>query len=116
MGFWFSVLVSIFLPMVIIYIGVSLVLVNALSMAMSIVEDKVHGSAVMNFINIGIATLIVLVFGVVFNANYGVTTCFTHSVRSDAAYILCLDSNSATIVTATLRKANCIYKDAISTQ
>ncbi len=60
MGFSFSVLISLFLPMMIIYIGLSFVLANASSIAMSLVKDKAHGSAVMSFINMGLATVVVL--------------------------------------------------------
>lgn len=55
-----STLFSLFLPMIIIYFGSCLVLANASSIAMSHVSDKAHGSAVMNFINMGLATLVVL--------------------------------------------------------
>lgn len=54
---------SLFTPMIIIYFGLSLVLANASTVAMSQVSDKSHGSAVMNFINMGLATLIVLSLG-----------------------------------------------------
>jgi hypothetical protein len=36
---------------------------NASSVAMSFVSDKAHGSAVMNFINMGAATVVVLGLG-----------------------------------------------------
>lgn len=58
-----SAVVSLFLPMVIIYIGISFVLANASTMAMSYVNDKAQGSAVMNFINMGLATIVVLGLG-----------------------------------------------------
>ena len=51
---------SLFLPMAIIYFGLSLILANASSIAMSHVIEKAHGSAVMSFINMGFTTLIVL--------------------------------------------------------
>lgn len=56
-------LVSLFLPMIVIYFGLSLVMANASSLAMSQVSDKAHGSAVMNFINMGVATITVLGLG-----------------------------------------------------
>lgn len=62
-GFSLPVLLSIFLPMCVIYIGLSLVMSNASSLAMSLVNDKAHGSAVMNFINMGAATVVVLGLG-----------------------------------------------------
>ena len=51
------------LPMMVIYFGLSLVMANASTLAMSLVIDKSHGSAVMNFINVGVATLGVLALG-----------------------------------------------------
>lgn len=58
-----SPLYSLFLPMVIIYFGLSLVVANASTFAMSQVSDKSHGSAVMNFINMGTITFTVLILG-----------------------------------------------------
>lgn len=57
------ILLSLFLPMIIIYFGLCFVLANASATAMSHVSDKAHGSAVMNFINMGLATLVVLSIG-----------------------------------------------------
>ncbi len=54
------ILFSFFLPMIIIYFGLCFILANASTIAMSHVSDKAHGSAVMNFINMGLATLVVL--------------------------------------------------------
>ena len=58
-----SALVSLFLPMIIIYFGLSLILPNASTMAMTQVEDKAHGAAVMSFLNMGLVTLSVLCIG-----------------------------------------------------
>lgn len=58
-----SALHSIFIPMMIIYFGLSAVLANASAIAMSTVEDKSHGAAVMSFINMGLGTVIVLGLG-----------------------------------------------------
>ncbi len=58
-----STLFLLFLPMIIIYFGLCFILANASTIAMSHVNDKAHGSAVMNFINMGLATLIVLALG-----------------------------------------------------
>lgn len=52
-----------FLPMTIIYIGLSFIMANASTLAMSHVHDKAHGSAVMNFVNMGLATICVLSLG-----------------------------------------------------
>lgn len=57
------ILFSLFLPMIIIYFGVCFVMANASTIAMSHVTDKAHGSAVMNFINMGSATVAVLSLG-----------------------------------------------------
>lgn len=51
-------LFSLFLPMFWIIFGLSLVMPNASALAMSICEDKAHGSAVMSFINMGSTTLV----------------------------------------------------------
>lgn len=56
----FPILFSLFLPMIIIYFGLCFIMANASTIAMSHVNDKAHGSAVMNFINMGVATLVVL--------------------------------------------------------
>jgi len=56
-------MITLFLPMIVIYFGLCFVLANASTLAMSHTEDKVHGSAVMNFINMGLATLVVLSLG-----------------------------------------------------
>lgn len=52
-----------FLPLMIIYIGMSFVFANASTLAMQTVQDKSSASAMMNFINMGIATLSVLLLG-----------------------------------------------------
>jgi predicted MFS family arabinose efflux permease len=59
----FAALYSIFLPMVALYFGLALMMSNASTLAMSQVIDKAHGSAVMNFINMGLATMVVLCVG-----------------------------------------------------
>lgn len=58
-----SAIFSLFLPMIVIYFGLSLIIGNASAIGMSKVIDKAHGSAVMNFINMGIATISVLALG-----------------------------------------------------
>ncbi|CAN5440289.1 MFS transporter [soil metagenome] len=55
-----SVWFSLFLPMIIIYFGICFILANASTIALSHVEDKAHGSAVLNFLNVGLATIMVL--------------------------------------------------------
>ena len=54
-----------FFPMIIIYIGMSFVFANASTLAMQTVKDKSSASAMMNFINMGIATLSVLLIGLI---------------------------------------------------
>lgn len=56
----FSIVLSLFTPTMVIYFGLSFILANASTIALSHVHDKAHGSAVMNFINMGFATLVVL--------------------------------------------------------
>lgn len=58
-----SAIASLFLPMILIYFGLSLILPNASAIAMGQTSDKAHGSAVMNFINMGLATIAVLSLG-----------------------------------------------------
>jgi MFS transporter, DHA1 family, multidrug resistance protein len=59
----YSPLLSLFVPMIIIYMGLSFILANASTLVMAKVSDKAHGSAVMNFINMGLATVTVLALG-----------------------------------------------------
>lgn len=58
------VLYAIFIPATIIYMGLCFILPNASSIAMASATDKAHASAVMNFINMGSITLIVLSIGI----------------------------------------------------
>ncbi len=58
-----SALVMIFIPMMLSYFGLALVFANTSTIAMSNVSDKAHGSAVMNFINMGLVTIVVLSLG-----------------------------------------------------
>ncbi len=58
-----SVLVSLFLPMFVMYFGNALIFSNASAVAMSQVSDKAYGSAVMSFLNMGLATFMVLNLG-----------------------------------------------------
>lgn len=57
------ILMSIFFPMFIINIGEIMILANASTTAMTLAKDKSHGSAVINFIGVGMATLGVLTVG-----------------------------------------------------
>lgn len=56
-------LYSLFIPMMLIYFGLSLIIANASTIAMSRMEDKAYASSVMNFINMGLATFIILLLG-----------------------------------------------------
>src|SRR6185312_6979452 len=58
-----SVLFSLFLPVIIIYAGSCFIVANSSTIAMSHVIDKSHGSAVMSFLNMGTATVVVLSLG-----------------------------------------------------
>ncbi len=54
-----------FLPLLIIYIGLGFIYANASGIATSKIEDKSNASAMMSFINMGLTTLIVLALGFV---------------------------------------------------
>jgi len=58
------ILFSLFIPTIIIYFGLCLILANASSIAMNRSNDTAHASAVMSFINMGTATVIVLSMGI----------------------------------------------------
>ncbi|CZH49642.1 Sulfonamide resistance protein [Legionella pneumophila] len=55
-----SALIKLFFPMIFIYLGLSFIFANASTFAMSHTSDKAHGSAVMNFINMGLVTVVIL--------------------------------------------------------
>ena len=55
-----SPLMKIFFPTIPIYFGMSLIFANASTLAMNHATDKSYGSAVMNFINMGVCTILVL--------------------------------------------------------
>ena len=59
----YSVMVALFIPMVLVFFGLALLFANASALAMHHTSDKAHGSAVMNFINMGVATIVVLSLG-----------------------------------------------------
>lgn len=54
------VLYAIFLPMIIIYFGLALIVPNASTLAMNNTADKAHGASAMSFLNMGSATALVL--------------------------------------------------------
>jgi MFS family permease len=58
-----SIIVSLFMPMMIIFFGLCFILGNSSAIAMSTVQDKSHGSAVLNFLNLALATVIVMFSG-----------------------------------------------------
>ena len=58
-----SALMMIFIPMMLSYFGLALVFANTSTLVMSHVNDKAHGSAVMNFTNMGLVTMVVLLLG-----------------------------------------------------
>lgn len=55
-----SALISLFIPMIFIYFGVSFVFANASAVAMRGVVDTSNASAVMSFVNMGLTTVLVL--------------------------------------------------------
>jgi MFS family permease len=54
---------ALFVPTIVIYFGLCFIMPNASALSMSSTADKAHGSAVMNFVNMGTATLGVLLVG-----------------------------------------------------
>lgn len=58
-----SALLSLFIPLIVIYFGLCFLISNGSAYALSHTNDKAHGSAVMNFINIGLSTAAVLFLG-----------------------------------------------------
>lgn len=57
------VLIAVFLPMICIYFGLSFIMGTASSLTMGQASDKAYGSAVMSFLNMGFATVVVLSLG-----------------------------------------------------
>jgi DHA1 family bicyclomycin/chloramphenicol resistance-like MFS transporter len=55
-----SIIAALFIPMMVILFGLCFILANVSTIAMSNVTDKSHGSAVLNFMNLGLATVVVL--------------------------------------------------------
>ncbi|MES2217337.1 MAG: MFS transporter [Pseudomonadota bacterium] len=58
-----TVLFTLFIPIMIISFGKCFIVSNASTYAMSHISDTAQGSAVMNFINIGLTTIIIIVLG-----------------------------------------------------
>lgn len=56
---------TLFLPMIVVYIGNALIFANASSLATSQATDKSNASAMMNFINMGVSVLCVLLAGLI---------------------------------------------------
>lgn len=61
--FHLSVTYSLFLPVIVVYLGICFISANTSGIAMSRVTDKAHGAAVMSFINMSTATIVVLSIG-----------------------------------------------------
>lgn len=59
LGLIWPPLYSIFFPAIVINFGLSLILGNASAFALADAQDKAYGSAVMSFVNMGLATLMV---------------------------------------------------------
>lgn len=60
-----SPLFCLFIPTIFIYFGSSFIAANASTLALDAVKDKAHGSAMMNFINMSLTTVVVLSVGLV---------------------------------------------------
>lgn len=54
-----SIIFSLFIPMMMAFFGLCFIIANASTIAMSQVSNKSHGSAVLNFLNMGLATFVV---------------------------------------------------------
>ena len=74
---------SLFLPMIIIYFGSCFIQANASTIAISNASDKAHGSAVMSFINMGLATCVVLSTGL-----FSMTTLLLPSIYIMLCFIM----------------------------
>jgi predicted MFS family arabinose efflux permease len=59
---------SLFLPMIIVYLGLSLIFTNASGLATSQASNKANASAMMNFINMATAVICVLLLGLIPNS------------------------------------------------
>lgn len=55
-----AIIFSLFIPMAMIFFGLCFILSNASTLAMSQVSNKSHGSSVLNFLNMGLATIAVI--------------------------------------------------------
>lgn len=55
--------ISLFMPMFICYFGLSMTTANIVTLTLKNVEDKAHGSAVLNFFNMGLVTVVILSLG-----------------------------------------------------
>lgn len=80
LGLWLKwpITVSLFSPMIIISFGLSFIAPNASGYALSHTKDKANGSAVLNFINIGLPTIILL----------GVTYAPFHLLMLPSVYLM----------------------------
>lgn len=53
-------IIFLFYSVIVIYFGLCFIIANSSSLALRAVEDKAHGSAVMSFVNMGVATVVTL--------------------------------------------------------
>lgn len=58
-------LLTLFVPMILCYAGLGFINANVSSLAISAIEDKANASAVLNFTNMGLATLVLMVIGTI---------------------------------------------------
>ena len=68
--------ISLFMPLVVIYIGLGFVYSNASSIATANISDKSNASAMMSFINMGVTTFSVLILGCIHSAAHFVLPIF----------------------------------------
>lgn len=71
-----SALIKLFIPMMFVYFGLSFIFANASTLAMNHTSDKAHGSAVMNFINMGLVTVVVLVLSLLPMSEYSLPAIY----------------------------------------
>ena len=81
--------VSLFMPLVVIYIGLGFVYANASSIATDNIFDKSNASAMMSFINMSVATISVLFVGLMQNISH-VTLTITLSILLIISLVLSL--------------------------
>ena len=84
---------NVFLPMAIINVGLTLILSNVTTLALSSTQDKANGSAVMNFINMSSALLVVFILGYLPLQSVTMPALFA-AILLSMAFIFCFNFSS----------------------